>query len=93
MRFTVAQAQSGRIARGGFCATPTKANRGAHSCTRLVALPDSFTPAAGAGANRFDFTGRLAGQKLKVGSYRLLATPTAGGKIGDTTAAAFRVMG
>lgn len=92
VRFTVAQAQPGRIARGGLCAKPTKANPGAHSCTRLVALPASFTLAGSAGANRFRFTGRLAGHKLKVGRYQLLATPISDGKTGRAATVSFRIV-
>lgn len=90
--FTVVQTQSGREARGGRCAEATKANRRGVGCMRLVTLPGSFTRAGSAGANRFRFTGRLAGRTLKAGRYQLVATPSAGAKTGSTATASFRVI-
>jgi hypothetical protein len=92
VRFTVAQAEQGREVRSGRCAKPTKANRDAHRCTRLVALRGSFTRAGSAAANRFRFTGRLAGRTLKAGRYQLVATPSAGGETGPAATASFRVL-
>jgi hypothetical protein len=57
-----------------------------------VILPGAFTRPGAAGANSFRFSGRLAGKGLAPGSYRLLATPTTGGKTGQS-AASFRIVG
>jgi hypothetical protein len=91
VRFTIAKVEPGRTS-SGHCVRRTKANHSARGCIRLVALPGDFTRTGSAGVNRFRLTGRLAGHKLAIGSYRLIATPTAGGKIGHTTTAAFRVI-
>jgi len=91
VRFRVARVESGRTAPGG-CVRRTKSNHSRRRCIRLVALPGDFTRTGSAGVNRFRFTGRLAGHKLAIGSYRLMATSTAGGKSGTTTTAAFRVI-
>jgi hypothetical protein len=93
VRFTVAQFQSGREAKGGRCVTSTRANRRARRCTRRVTLPGSFTRAGTAGANSFRFTGRLRGRKLRRGRYQLVATPSAGGKAGRAARASFRIIG
>jgi hypothetical protein len=92
VRFTVVQPQTGRKAKGGRCVKPTRANRKARRCTRLVALRGSFTRAGSAGANSFRFTGRLAGHKLKPGKYRLVATPSAGAKTGRAASASFQII-
>ncbi len=91
VRFTIAKVQPGRTS-PGRCARLTKTNYSARRCTRLVSLPGDFTRSGSAGVNRFRFTGRLAGHKLAIGSYRLIATPTAGGTSGNTTPAAFHVI-
>jgi CSLREA domain-containing protein len=90
--FTVVQSQPWRRAKGGRCVKPTKVNRQARKCTRLVALPGSFTRASRAGTNRVRFTGRLAGRKLKPGRYQLVATPRAHGKTGRAASASFRII-
>jgi hypothetical protein len=91
VRFTIAKLEPGR-ASSGRCVRPTQANYRARGCIRLVALPGDFTRTGSAGVNRFRFTGRLAGHKLATGSYQLITTPMAGGKVGHTTTAAFRVI-
>ena len=90
--FTVVQPQPGLKAKGGRCVKPTKANRRAHRCTRLVTLSGSFTRAGNAGTNSFRFTGRLAGRRLKPGKYQLVATPSTGGKTGRPASASFRII-
>jgi hypothetical protein len=59
---------------------------------RQVALPGAFTRPGVAGANSFRFSGRLAGRRLTPGRYRLLVTPSAGGKAGQGAAASFRIV-
>jgi hypothetical protein len=92
VRFTVVQPEPGRKARGGRCVKPTRANRKARKCTRLVTLTGSFTRGGKAGANSFRFTGRLAGHRLKPGKYQLVATPSAGGRTGRAASASFRII-
>jgi hypothetical protein len=91
VRFTVAKVESGRTS-SGRCVGLTKANHDARRCTRLVALPGSFTRAGSAGVDRFDFSGRLGGRELAIGSYRLIARPVAVGAGGHATTVAFRVV-
>jgi len=93
VRFTVVKVETGRAtSSSGRCVRPTQANRSAHACTRLVPLPGSFTRAGNAGADRFHFTGRLAGNKLKVGRYQLLATPISDEKTGRAATVSFRIV-
>ncbi len=91
VRFTVVARKPGRRTSRGRCVTPTKANRHAVACTRLVALKGSFTRASLASTNRFRFTGRLSSQTLKPGGYRLIATPTLNGRTGRAASAPFRI--
>jgi hypothetical protein len=92
VRFTIVKVESGRSSSSGRCVRPIKANRSARTCTLLVTLPGSFTRAGNAGMDHFRFTGRLDGDRLAVGDYRLIATPTAGGKTGLAASAAFRIV-
>lgn len=91
VRFTVDKVEAGRRSPSGRCERPTKTSRGTRRCTRLVALAGDFTRVSYAGVNRFRFTGRLAKHTLAAGSYRLIATPTADGRVGHAATAAFRV--
>ena len=52
----------------------------------------SFTRIRPAGADRFAFTGRLAGRALAPGRYRLVATPSAGGRHGGPARAGLRIV-
>jgi hypothetical protein len=58
-------------------------------CTRFKRLRGSPHIAGVAGANRFHFSGRLKGKKLKPGRYRLVATV---GAPVSTRRAAFRIV-
>jgi hypothetical protein len=71
---------------------PSRANRRARPCTRLVAVPGSFAVDAAAGPNTFLFTGRVGGRKLTPGSYQLRATPTTAGGAAATSSAGFRIL-
>ena len=75
MRFTVQRASSGRRS-GARCVKPTRANRGARRCTRYRTMPGSFTHRGVAGANTFNFSGRLGNRKFPAGRYRLQAIAT-----------------
>ncbi len=60
-------------------------------CTRYVTR-GTFTHTDRVGANRINFTGRIAGHALKPGRYRLQLTPRAGGMLGRSATVAFRVL-
>ena len=89
--FLVTRVLPGRLS-GRRCVRPTARNRGAKRCTRFVKVRGSFSHADVAGANSFRFTGRIRKQALKPGSYRLDASPRAGGKIGRTVSVRFRIV-
>jgi hypothetical protein len=91
-RFTVTRLRAGRKAGHGRCVAQTRRNRNAGACSRRVTLPGHFTLARQPGANSFAFTGRIGGNRLKPGSYRLLATPTANGQTGQPVSASFRIV-
>jgi hypothetical protein len=95
VRFTVTRRARGRKVRRGkktVCVKPTKRNRKRKACTRVITLKGSFSRNGVAGKNSFHFTGRLNGKKLKPRRYRLVATPTAGGKKGKPASRAFRIV-
>jgi streptogramin lyase len=56
----------------GNCTAPGKSNRHKPACRRYVPL-GTLSYNAKSGANRFAFSGRVAGHTLKPGSYRLSA--------------------
>jgi hypothetical protein len=94
VRFTVQQKALGRRqgkGRRSRCHQPTKRNRHFPRCTRLVAIRGSFTLAGNVGANRFRFTGRLSGRKLKPGTYLLVAAPNTRAHTSRPVTAAFRI--
>ena len=76
----------------GRCRKPTRLNAGARRCTRLVRLRGSFRRAGETGPNRFRFTGRLRGRRLRPGSYQLRARPAADGVSGAVRRARFRIV-
>jgi hypothetical protein len=71
--FRVQRVLAGRVV-SGRCVRPTRANRNKPRCKRYRTLRGSFRHAGPAGLNRFRFSGRLAGRKLRPGSYRFVAT-------------------
>jgi hypothetical protein len=74
-KFTVERAAKGRK-KGRRCVAPTTKNRKAHRCTRYLRLKGSFSRTSKSGLNRFRFTGRLRGKKLRPGRYRLAMAVT-----------------
>jgi hypothetical protein len=95
VRFTVQQSQPGRksgTGRRARCVAPTNRNRKAKRCTRIVTLPGSFTLSGRVGSNSFGFTGRLAGRKLKLGRYTMVATPIASGTTGRSASIGVRII-
>jgi hypothetical protein len=95
VKFTVKRRAKGRRVKRGkrkVCVKPTRKNRKKRRCVRYVGVKGSFTLNGAAGKNSFHFTGRLNGRKLPPGRYRLLATPSAGGKAGLPISTAFRIV-
>lgn len=92
--FTVQKPQRGVKRRGKCVARPKKKpkkKRKLRKCTRYKAV-GSFTHQDVAGPNRFKFTGRVKGRKLKRGRYRLQAVPRFDGVDGEPTTAGFRII-
>ncbi|HTN23438.1 MAG TPA: hypothetical protein VL120_05590, partial [Solirubrobacteraceae bacterium] len=90
VRFGVEHRSIGRSV-GGRCVKTSKSNSKRKRCTRYTRLSGTFTRTRPAGADRFTFTGRLGGRRLPAGNYRLVATPSAGGRTGTTKRVAFRI--
>ncbi len=72
VKFTIQRKTTGRKA-GGRCKTAARSNRRGKACTLWKTLSGSFTIAGKAGRNSFTFRGRIGGQSLSRGSYRLYA--------------------
>ena len=78
--------------RSGRCVTVRPAGqKQAKRCTFYRAV-GSFQHTDKAGRNSFHFTGRMRGQKLKPGTYRLTAIPTFAGRSGAARTTGFRVV-
>jgi hypothetical protein len=90
VRFAVERASPGREV-SGRCVKATTRNRRHTRCTLFVRVRGSFTRSRPAGADRFAFTGRVAGRTLTPGPYRLVATPIAGDRTGSAARAPFRI--
>lgn len=71
VRFVVQRAKRGRRA-GGRCRAPGRANRRGAPCTRWRRV-DALRRRGAAGANTFQFRGRLGRRWLKPGRHRLVA--------------------
>ncbi len=92
VRFRVERLTRGRRV-GGVCVKATRANATRKACTRSVTLAGGFTRRSTAGPNRFRFSGRLNGRKLRPGNYRLRAVATdAAGKRSAPRRARFRIV-
>jgi uncharacterized delta-60 repeat protein len=61
------------------------------ACSRTRVVRGTFVRRGRQGLNRFRFTGRLAGGRLKPGSFELIATPTASGAFGRAASARFTI--
>jgi hypothetical protein len=70
LTLTVTQQRHGTRNKHGTCGKPAQSSNRRCAYTAIVGR---FTVAAGAGDNRFVFTGRLSGHKLAPGSYQLQA--------------------
>jgi hypothetical protein len=63
-------------------------------CTRYLPQAGSFTHPGAAGTNRFSFTGRLNGRRLRASHYRLVGVARDGaGNASETVAVRFRIVG
>jgi hypothetical protein len=78
VKFTVKRPTTGRRAANGKCAKAKRSNRKRRHCTRYVGVKGSFTRQSPAGPDRFRFSGRVGGKKLRPGRYRLYAKPGSG---------------
>jgi hypothetical protein len=87
VRFTVERRGAGRR-QGGKCRARTRANRNRKRCD--LRLKGGFSHSGAAGANRFTFTGRLRGRKLRPGRYNLVGRPAVKGAGADR--ARFRIV-
>jgi hypothetical protein len=86
VRFSVEHKIAGRIV-NGRCRKHTRFNDYKRPCRAFVRMRPSFSRRGRAGRNRFKFLGRLGGEALEPGAYRLVAS--AGGA---TRRALFRVV-
>jgi hypothetical protein len=90
--FRVQRALAGRRV-DGRCVRPTRANRGKPPCERYRTLRGSFSHRGTAGLNRFRFSGRLAGRKLRPGGYRFVVTAKdAAGNTSRPVRSLFRII-
>ena len=91
--FSVRRAIGKGILTHGKCAKPPRSGKPhGRSCTRYAIL-GSFSHVDSSGANRFRFTGRLAGHTLKPGSYQLVSAPTnAAGSVGASHTNTFKIV-
>jgi hypothetical protein len=68
-------------------------NRGLRRCARYKRFRPGFTHVGRAGRNRFRFTGRVGGRRLRAGRWRLVARPTdAAGNRGHAVHTSFRIV-
>jgi DNA-binding beta-propeller fold protein YncE len=89
--FTVLKAANGFTQKGRCVAKRPAGKKNAKRCT-LYKPTGSFSHSDNAGHNTFHFTGRVSGQKLKPGVYRLQAIPRFAGRNGATRTTGFRVV-
>jgi hypothetical protein len=61
---------------GGVCRPAKRAPKAPRRCRVWVTLPRSATTRLRGGHNRLRFSGRIGGQRLSPGRYRLVARPT-----------------
>ncbi|MHB1570898.1 MAG: hypothetical protein ACYC0H_17080, partial [Solirubrobacteraceae bacterium] len=71
------------------CVAPSRHNRRAGHCTRLVRLQGKLTTAARRGVDRFVFDGRIGRRRLGPGTYLLIVAPAGG----QATRAKFTLRG
>jgi hypothetical protein len=86
--FTVERKGKGRK-RGKKCVAKRKKGK---RCTKFKRVKGSFTHFGKSGTNSFKFSGRIAGKKLKTGSYRMTGLPTIASSKGKTVRANFKIV-
>jgi hypothetical protein len=87
----VQRVASGRI-EAGRCSAPSIQNQGQPTCRRHVPLSGSIVRSARSGDNSLRFNGRIAGQKLAPGGYRIVARARdEAGFESDTALRSFRI--
>jgi DNA-binding beta-propeller fold protein YncE len=89
--FTVLKPIKGFTRKGRCVAKGPAGKKNAKRCT-LYMPAGSFNHTDKAGRNTFHFTGRVRGQKLKPGAYRLQAIPRFAGRNGTTRTTGFKVV-
>jgi hypothetical protein len=87
--FVVQRPATGRHA-GRGCVRPRPRNHTHKRCTRWIGV-GRFTHADHPGRNRFHFTGRVSGHKLRPSRYRLHAIPRNSAGVGPAVDARFKV--
>jgi hypothetical protein len=87
--FVVQRPAAGRRA-GRACVRPSRRNHTHKRCIRWVGV-GRFTHRDLPGPNRFHFSGRVNGHKLRAGSYRLHASPRSSGGAGPAVDSRFKV--
>lgn len=88
--FLVEEKTSGVKSHGKCGVAPKHAKKGAQHCTFYKNL-GSFTHADADGTNALQFTGRVGGHTLKVGSYRLSASAHSEGGTSKTQTVTFKI--
>jgi hypothetical protein len=92
VKFFVERATKGRRV-GSTCAKATRSNKKKKACTRYVTVAGSLTRQGTTKPNKFRFTGRFGGHKLKPGKYRLRAVATSpAGKSSTPKRTVFRIV-
>jgi hypothetical protein len=87
VRLSFADLLTGRMA-GNRCTKPTRANNGKRHCTRMIMVRSLGVRGKG-GTNIIP----LAGRTLRIGSYRLTATPTSASRgTGTARTTTFRIV-
>ena len=90
-RFTVIRTAVGTL-QNGRCVPITQAGHGGRTCPLTITF-GSFNHSDAAGRDRFRFTGRVDGHKLRPGGYQLLVQPTdAQGDVGAANAYPFLIL-
>jgi hypothetical protein len=90
VRFTFRRVVDGRKV-GRRCQAAARTDRNAPRCARYLAMSGKLTATGHPGNNTFRFSGRLGGHTLPPGSYQMIATPTANGRVGASQATTFTI--
>ncbi len=93
LRVRIERLAGGRRTAGGRCAAPTRRNRSARRCTRVVVLQGALERGTRAGQANVRLSGRFAGRRLSPGRYRARVTGIdAKGNQSRQRTARFRVL-